>query len=584
MRAISTAVFLPLFFVGVLASLAGAQEGAPPIFIDRVDVNVVNIEVFVTDEDGRPVLGLGEEDFEIWEDGRQVEISNFFASARPERVLEDLERDRAMVEGRRRPAPRRFERPDNQRLQLIVYIDHFNIHPNNRKRVLTDLEGFVEDRLSQGDRIMLVGYDRSLEIVRPFSDDRQDLVEGLRSLGKVTGRRLQDNAERRRLMWLMQEAADNGDIDTAYQHVRSYVQSTRNDLEHSMEALGQVVRSLAGLPGRKAVLYVSDGLPMRPGEELFEHLQNLFSQQALADTGGGPGSVVDPSIEALREDQSQLFAAVTRDANAHQVTLYTLDARGSTGESTASAEFGSRGSGAAGRINFDTIRTFNLQEPLVEIAVATGGEAILNTFNFDDAFDDLGQDFDTFYSLGYRSPHGGDGKYHEIEVRTRNPDLVVRHRQGFVDKPQAERVADRTLSSLLLDLDKNPLGVEVDFGPPEKKGRNRYLLPVLVRIPIREISLLPNAAAEEGRLRFFLVVKDEDGGISDLHDAPYPISIPTAQIAEARERELGYGVQLEVRGGVPKVAVGVWDELSGTESFVHKAVLVGDERSADSGP
>lgn len=583
MRAIPTSLFLLLLLASAFAGVAGAQEEATPIFIDRVDVNVVNIEVFVTDEEGRPVLGLGEEDFEIWEDGRQVQISNFFASARPERVLEDLERDRAMVEGRRRPAPRRFERPDDQRLQLVVYVDHFNIHPSNRKRVLTDLEGFVEDRLSQGDRIMLVGYDRSLDIVRPFSQDRQDLVEGLRGLGKPTGRRPQDSAERRRLMWLMQEAADNGDIDTAYQHVRSYVQSTRNDLEDSMEALGQVVRSLAGLPGRKAVLYVSDGLPMRPGEELFEHLQNLFSQQFLAGSGAG-GSVVDPSIEALREDQSQLFATVTREANAHQVTFYTLDARGSAGESTSSAEFGARGAGAAGRIAFDTIRTFNLQEPLMEIAVATGGEAILNTFNFGAAFDDLGQDFDTFYSLGYRSPHGGDGKYHEIEVRTRRADLEVRHRQGFVDKPQAERVADRTLSSLLLDLNKNPLGVEVDFGPPEKKGRNRYLLPVLVRIPIREISLLPNAAAEEGRLRFFLVVKDEDGAISDLHDAPYPISIPSDQIALARDRELGYGVQLEVRGGAPKVAVGVWDELSGTESFVHKAVLVPAERGEDSGP
>ena len=553
-------------------TLASApQAAAQEVFIDRIDVNVVNVEVFVTDKEGQPVAGLTEDDFEIYEDGKPVEVSNFFATARPDRLVEDFERDRAMVAGR--PSPKVLPRPEDQRLHLMVYVDHFNLHPSHRQQVLDQLEGFLEDRITQEDRVMLVGYDRSLDVVQPFTGDRRLLMEGIEKLGQVATHRQADLAERRRIMRLINMA----DFPTAYGHVRSYAESVRNDLRDSTKALGQMVRSMAGLPGRKAILYVSDGIPKRPGEELYEHLANRFDQQTIADNDALTGGA-DPSIEVLGLDETALFSTVTQDANAHQVTFYTLDARGPGGESTLSAEHDSLGAGPGGRTIFDNIRTANLQEPLIEMSAATGGSSILNTANFAGAFASLADDFDTFYSLGYRSRHGGDGAYHKIEVKVRRAGLKVRHRSGYVDKPQGERVADRTLSSLLLDLSSNPLGVQLDFGPAEKKSRGRYILPVLVRVPIREISLLPSAEQEEGRLSFFLVVRDEEGGISDLHEAPYPIAIPRDQVEMAREQEIGYGVHLEVRGGVPRVAVGVWDELSGSESFIYREVRVGEQQ------
>ena len=43
---------------------------------------------------------------------------------------------------------------------------------------------------------------------------------------------------------------------------------------------------------------------------------------------------------------------------------------------------------------------------------------------------DMARDFDSFYSLGYRSRHGGDGKYHRIDVRVKGEKIDVRHRTG----------------------------------------------------------------------------------------------------------------------------------------------------------
>lgn len=58
---------------------AQAQEPASDFF-EEIEVNVVNVEVFVTDKKGNPVTDLTAEDFEILEDGKPVTITNFYAS------------------------------------------------------------------------------------------------------------------------------------------------------------------------------------------------------------------------------------------------------------------------------------------------------------------------------------------------------------------------------------------------------------------------------------------------------------------------------------------------------------------------
>jgi VWFA-related protein len=567
----------------VVAPGAGAQEAAtraqvpgdgPPMFIDTVDVNVVNVEVFVTDRQGRRITGLTKDDFEILQDGEPVEISNFFAIARPNRI--DQLRD---AEGRRTTtiAPG-SDLPAEQQLNLVVYVDHFNLHPQSRKRALEELEGFLEDRMFQGDRVMLVGYDGQLDVVQSFTRDWGLVRDGLRQMGKGKALRVQDDVERRLALRGIRLGFEEDEPEMAFNYVRSYIQEQRLELRRSTEALGKTVRAMAGLPGRRALLYVSDGLPRRPGEDLLEYMRDLFGSQPVA-TGSNPSAFVDTSIEALNQDEGHLFDEITRHANAQQVTFYTVDARGGTGDSSIGADVDSILLDGAGRNALDALRTTQMQETLIEMAEATGGASILNTFELEDAFYRAGVDFDNFYSLGFQTPSSGDDSYHDVEVRVKDrPGLRVRHRSGFVDKPQSERIADRTLSSLMFEMEANPLGVEVDFGEPERVGRGEFNMPMLVRIPFRGVTLLPNGDVEEGRLRIYLAVKDEKGGVSEMHEYTYPLRIPADQVEAARGKEIGYSATLKIAPGTPRVAIGVWDELSGVESFIHKQVRVEKER------
>jgi VWFA-related protein len=557
-----------------LSLLAGpltlaAQEEPTPLFVERVDVNVVNVEVWVTDQKGKRVVGLAQQDFEIFEDGQPVEISNFYATARPDRVLETVD------EVPSPEVPPQMVPPD-QVLNLLVLVDHFNSMPANRNRALDQMSSFLEDRVRQGDRVMLVGYNGSIEIVEPLTSDQERISAGLRRLEKAGSQRPMKEAERRRRLIDMTLAADQADSRTAYDIVRRQVQQERQELRQTAKAIYQIVRSLSGLPGRKAVLYLSDGLPQRPGEDFYQQLLNLFGGPNFSGTVEDT-AIFDPFLETIGEDESPLLNRIAREANGNQVTFYTVDTRGAAGASSLSPETPGLAAGASGRTALDASRTMNNLETLIDMAISTGGSTVFNTFNFEEAVTSFSDDFDSFYSLGYRKEGGGDGEFHEIEVRVKQPGLKVRHRRGYLDKPQQERIADRTVSSLLLDVEKNSLGIQVDFGVVEKKGRGRFHLPVMVRVPLSKITLLPTGAAEEGRLRFYIAVRDEKGGISDLHEHSYPLSIPADQVDEARGSEVGYTTTLELRPGLPKVVAAVWDEVSGTDSFVHKQVRVGKD-------
>src|SRR5687768_16681677 len=48
-------------------------------FIETINVRVVNVDVYVTDKQGNRVRGLQQEDFEIRENGKPIQITNFYA-------------------------------------------------------------------------------------------------------------------------------------------------------------------------------------------------------------------------------------------------------------------------------------------------------------------------------------------------------------------------------------------------------------------------------------------------------------------------------------------------------------------------
>ncbi len=540
-----------------------AEEGA---YLETVDVNVVNVDVFVTDKAGNPITGLTIDDFELYEDGKPIAITNFYAVEQGKR-LDRLEGGELSAEVAEKPVDplalpdrsREADVPDDERLHLVVYIDNFNIRPFNRNRVFRRLREFLSQKLSQGDRVMLVSYDRSIHVRHPFTSDPQLVANALFDLETVTGHAVHLDSDRRDLIRDIEEAETVGEVDW---RVRQYAEGLTNDLQFSIDALQEIVESIAGLPGRKALLYVSDGLPMVPGEDMYYALSQKFQDST--------------SVTLSREfDSSRRFMNLASTAATNQVVLYTIDAAGLRAPESSSVQ--NAYTGTAGLSTFvDTINVSNIQAPLLMLAEETGGRAIYNSNDVGEGLEKIANDFQSFYSIGYSPSHHGTGRLYKIKIKVPGrKDVKIRHRESYRDKPHYARMTDVARATLAYGFDDNPLKVLLRFGESTPGEKKTYILPILVGIPLDEIVLIPQAEVYEGRVKLYFGAIDEEGDMSEVSEVDLPIQIPLAELAEPEGKYFPYQTQLQIREGGHRVTVGLWDEIGGVSSFVSKQVYIG---------
>jgi VWFA-related protein len=552
-------------FAAVLPlSPAAAQEAPPPPaesgdvaaseFFESIEVNVVNVDVYVTDKKGNRVSGLAKSDFQLFEDGKPIEISNFYA------VQEG--RAATPTPAGTAPAPTspglppELEVPDDQRLYLVVYIDNFNLKVFDRNRVFASLREFLRTKLSRHDRVMLITYDREAHIRRPFTSDPATIAAALFEIEKMSA--MGNNAERER-QDVLTEIKDAQDASYAVMRARSYAESVFNDLSFSLDSLKRLVSSLAGVPGRKAVLYVSSGLPLVAAEDIFHAIQDKWSNASSA------------MLESRNYDATRRYQEMIAQANANRISFYTIDAAGLRMSTSISAEHADPGASAF----VDSVHFANLQGSLQLMAERTGGKAIYNTNDPARGLDLVASDFKTYYSLGYSPAHSGDGRYHKIEIRTKRKDLVVRHRDGYRDKTPEARMADGVMSSLYYDVESNPFGVTVERGPATPREDGNYVVTIEVKIPIGKLTLVPQGDLHAARVRVFLAAMDQKGGISEVQETRVPIEIPASDVAAAAGKTWVYSVQLLMRRGPQKLAVGVRDDIAAATSFAVRTLHVG---------
>ncbi|MDH3255748.1 MAG: VWA domain-containing protein [Acidobacteriota bacterium] len=562
-------LLLVLSLIAVLATAGHGQQAdtdasersGEEIFFESVEVNVVNVDVYVTDKKGKRVTGLNKDDFELFEDGKPIEVTNFYAVADGTPQIEPSSAAPvadATTSAAPQPAPHLApSKPEEQRLYLVIYFDNLFLRPFSRNKVIDHSRQFLLDNIRDDDQLMLVTFERSLHIRHPFTSDRRAILDEMDKLRKLSAFAPQQQTERRDVIRRIDTSRDALE---ARSHVDSYAEQVFFDLKTSINALKEIVDSLAGLPGRKALLYLSDGIPMTAAEDLFYLIDEKYQD-------GATSQLAAATYRARRQ-----FNDLTSHANANRVSFYTIEASGLTAHASLSAEYGHRDTSI---IAADVVRESNREQPLMIMADATGGLAALNTNDFDGAFERIGEDFNNYYSLGYAPVHATSGRYYTIDVKVKRPGLEVRHRSGYRDKTPDNRVNEGTLAALIHGAESNPLDLELEFDRVKPANDRNYLLPTLVKIPLASLTLIPQEDTHHGSVRVALGVIDEEGAISPLHQQSVPITIPSADLETALRQSFIYEVELRMKSGLQAVAVGVRDDLSGSSSFIRRTVRVG---------
>ena len=584
-----------------------AAQDDSDLFFDTVDVNVVNVEVVVTDKDGQPALGLTRDDFEVFEDGQPVDVANFFA----------VEGRRAVPAGGPGSVPEEnpssdpsgsdFDQgpqPATQRLNLVIFVDNFNMRAENRNLIFDNLRSYLLERLDPRDRVMLVSLNDSVEIAQSFTNDVALLTRTLDRLETQVGTHVRFATQHRMLLRQLQTASlaprsdfDPGPFDAAVAassqmagEVRNLANTRFQKVRSTLGILGKFTDTLAGMPGRKAILYVSDGLPLRAADSLSQAWVNKFETwirvQNIDDLRGDLQELTIMGGSS-RYDASRVFEELVEHASANQVAFYPISADDRISSSRVSAEFSGSGTGTGvGPMSQDvvTLENLNLDSSLLLLADGTGGVAFTSTTNIDGLLERMVHDFESFYSLGYTPPHGGDAEFHQIEVKVKRPGLKVRHLKGYREKDPMANLQDLTLSALHFDLEDNPLEVRLDPGDAVPSKGGRYRVPVMVKIPFKNLLLLPREEVHSASVSLFVMVRDDQqGGVSSPQRVDLPIEIPNGRVLEALSQVATYPLELDMKKGPKRISIGVRDHLAKVDSTVNLDLLVGGPGSADSG-
>ena len=285
-------------------------------FVDTSEITIVNVEVSVRDKEG-PVRGLKQEDFEVFQDGKPQALTNFALYTSPARTTQPEAVPAAPVPTPALPVGTPIEPPPPREPRFIaIYLDNENILPFNRNRILDDVIEFAEERVSPPDQAMVVSYQRSLKILQPFTSDTEEIASALRRTKKFVGGRPDLVSSRKRVEDFISENYENNNtLPRALDEVQAFSREQRNNLTFTVRAIQELVGMMSGLPGRKSILYVSDGLPMSPGLELYYELQDRYRVPSILS-------------QARDYDSTDLFRGLVTTASAAGVRFYTIDARG----------------------------------------------------------------------------------------------------------------------------------------------------------------------------------------------------------------------------------------------------------------
>ena len=574
---------------GLTIAGVGAQERPPDTpaatIVEQVTVNIVNIDVHVTDRRGRPISDLSVEDFEVFEEGESMEVTNFLnASSRDNREwLEgaDLEE----VDGVDPP------------LMVALYIDRYRTRHANLLRIERDLAGFLSARRDQGAgiRFLLASGDPELNVRVPFTTDPGELMNALDELrAEPRSPAHDDGLFRLQILREVRRAYEACAQPTASPNVpgcvpcvdmwssflgsaNQYAAEMQSRAAASISALGELVTALGGLPGPKALIYVSDGLPQRPGAELFDYLGDICPErQSETDT------------RQLEWDETTRFNRFSAFSNASRVTLYPVDAGGirasSSVDPSLAGPVGAADGGGAGGLRLSTVlvpsnqndrlRIDNLQATLSLLADETGGRAVFNQAHPEEALEEIAADFGSYYSLGYSAPVNRRHPIRQIDVRLTRPKKGwrVRYRRSYIVKSEEQRLADRLYAALKLNEQSNPLNVDVTFGElATQAASTRTTVPVEVRVPLSEVALLPGPVGSAGAVRIFLVAENEDGERTPMRQKT--LNVGGAQLAADGEQGLVV-VNVDLPPGEFAFAVGVRDEASGRGSYLVREIAL----------
>jgi len=481
-----------LLTIALLATLsAGAQTigqnkapGSSDTLTLTVKAQLVVETVVVKDKQGKPVEGLTANDFTITEDGIPQKIRFCEHQALPTTSVplpaskpgeEDIKLYKRL--SRTQVAP---EQPENLRYKdhrlIALYFDMSAMRPDDQLRALNAAEQFIRTQMTAADYVSILRYQGgAVDVLQDFSADRNRLLSILTTMIVGEG---QGSAE-------TVDDASSADTGAAFGQDDSEFNVFNTDRQ--LSALQTAAEMLGQLNEKKSLIYFASGL----------RLNGIDNQAQLHAT-------IDAAIRA-------------------GVSFWPIDARGLVAQAPlGDATQGSPGnsgmySGAAALAVTSNFQ--QSQDTLFALAGDTGGKALFDSNDLSKGIVQAQQATSDYYILEYYTTNTAlNGKFRHIKVSVNVADTKLDYRQGYYAGKEFGKftVADKERQledALMLEdpITDLTIAMEINYF---QLNRAEYFVPIVVKIPGRELVLAKRGGAEHTLIDFVGEIKDVYGGVT----------------------------------------------------------------------
>jgi VWFA-related protein len=468
--------------------------------------------VVVKDKQGKFIEGLTVKDFAVTEDGAPQKVTfcehqDLAANASPLpvaapgsqeiKIYKRLARTQISAEA---PDTERYK---NRRL-LALYFDMSAMRPADQLRALSAAEQFLRTQMTTVDLVSILRYQGgSVDTLQDFTGDRNKLLSILQTLVVGEGHGSAETID----------DASSADTGAAFGQDDSEFNVFNTDRQ--LSALQTAAKMLGQLNEKKSLIYFASGL----------RLNGVDNQAQLHAT-------VDAAIKA-------------------GVSFWPIDTRGLVAEAPlGDATQGSPGNsgvytGAAALAN--TTNFQQSQDTLYALAGDTGGKALFDNNDLTRGIVQAQQAISDYYILGYYTSNTAqNGRFRRVKVSlTNDSGANLTYRQGYYADKQFSRFTavdkERQLEDALMledPITELSIAMEIDYF---QLNRAEYFVPIVVKIPGRELALAKRFGAEHTLIDFVGEIKDLVGGntVSNVRDN-VNIKLSEATAAELARRPIEY--------------------------------------------
>jgi len=570
-----TAATVAIFF-GLSGGMARAQDAAPsdPGVI-RTETKLVLVDAVVTDKKGEYVHGLTAKDFKVWEDNKEQTIKNFSFEADP-------------------ASP-----SSTQPRYVVLFFDNSTITFGDQARA-RDAAGKFIDAIAGPNRLMaVVNYGGAIQIAQNFTADAARLRAAVGGIS-VPDLPLNASAGAPRL------SSAEGSFG----------------MRDVILALRTMAKNLSSLPGRKTLILLTGGFPLRD-PELISEVTATVEACNRANVAIYPIDVRG-LVASLRPMPSGAGGAMGWTASLSPA-LFTLASftpgmaffapqapgggRGGGGGGGVGGGRGGGGSvgggggapapsrggggisggglgrsgGGAPAPGLGTMSPYNQSRILLPrfpttaatnqdimhvLAEGTGGFVLINTNDLLSGFEKIGKELNEYYLIGYTPPDSDEGTCHTLKVKVDRGGENVRARTGYCNAKSRDLLAKSPVEKTLETRAAAEKAGDVDASmllPFFYTGPNQARVNVAMDIDPKAMKFDKEKGKQRSVLNVLGIASKADGSVAARFSDTVKLDFESKkEVEEFTKKPYHYENQFDIAPGQYRLKV-VFN--SGSESF-----------------